>query len=185
MGHGRLDRAGGRGVGGELYRRESRAAILSSCSDGIVSRGSCRDFHGASVSCWLAVPAFQAWLRSGTRRFTGGDFWTFAYLGFLGWWSNQMCFTMGLRYNLRRSCRGDRGHGPIYTLVLAVLFRWKRPPGTKWWAWPSPLRAWRRWPRRTESRRNSPSLLGDAITMTGSLGFATYAVARQARGGEV
>src|ERR1700730_15245271 len=72
------------------------------------------------------LPAFQGALRPGTRRFPGGDIWTFAYLGFFGVVVNQMCFTMGLRYTSVGHAAVILGMGPIYTLVLAVLFRLER-----------------------------------------------------------
>ena len=57
---------------------------------------------------------------------TPRDLGTFSYLGFFGVVVNQMCFTMGLRYTSVSHAAVIVGMGPIYTLMLAVLFRLER-----------------------------------------------------------
>src|SRR5260221_14713570 len=54
---------------------------------------------------------------------TPRDLGTFSYLGFFGVVVNQMCFTMGLRYTSVSHAAVIVGMGPIYTLILAVVFR--------------------------------------------------------------
>jgi drug/metabolite transporter (DMT)-like permease len=122
------------------------------------------------------LPAFQGALRPGTRRFTGGDIWTFAYLGFFGVVVNQMCFTMGLRYTSVGHAAVIVGMGPIYTLVLAVVFRLEKATGHKVVGMAIAFVGVAALASENGISTHSPSLLGDAITMTGSLGFATYAV---------
>ena len=77
------------------------------------------------------LPAFQDALRFRAQGFTGRDIWTFLYLGFFGVVVNQMCFTMGLRYTSVSHAAVIVGMGPIYTLVLAVLFGLEKATGHK------------------------------------------------------
>jgi len=107
-----------------------------------------------------------------TRR----DLWTFAYLGFFGVVVNQMCFTMGLRYTSVSHAAVIVGMGPIYTLVLAVLFGLERATWHKVVGMAIAFLGVAVLASENGISPRSPSLLGDAITMTGSIGFATYAV---------
>jgi drug/metabolite transporter (DMT)-like permease len=122
------------------------------------------------------LPAFAdarlAWLKGYTRR----DLWTFFYLGFFGVVVNQMCFTMGLRYTSVSHAAVIVGMGPIYTLVLAVLFRLERATWHKVVGMAIAFLGVAVLASENGISPRSPSLLGDAITMTGSIGFATYAV---------
>ena len=110
------------------------------------------------------------------RGFTLRDGWTFVYLGFFGVVVNQMCFTMGLRYTSVSHAAVIVGMGPLYTLVLAVLFRLERATSHKIIGMLLALAGVAILASEHGISAHSPSLLGDAITMTGSLGFATYAV---------
>src|SRR5258705_13117805 len=67
-------------------------------------------------------PAFADAQRTRSQGITLRDLWTFSYLGFFGVVVNQMCFTMGLRYTSVSHAAVIVGMGPIYTLILAVLF---------------------------------------------------------------
>ncbi|HYA62574.1 MAG TPA: DMT family transporter [Candidatus Sulfotelmatobacter sp.] len=104
------------------------------------------------------------------------DYWVFAYLGFFGVCINQFCFTLGLRYTSVTHSSIIVGLAPIYTLALAVLFRleqlsWRKASGmTIAFAGVAILAS------GTGMGHHSPTLLGDAITMCGSIGFATYVV---------
>jgi drug/metabolite transporter (DMT)-like permease len=122
------------------------------------------------------LPAFQDALRLRARGFTNGDIWTFLYLGFFGVVVNQMCFTMGLRYTSVSHAAVIVGMGPIYTLVLAVLFGLEKATGHKVVGMAMAFMGVAVLASENGISAHSPSLLGDAITMTGSLGFATYAV---------
>ncbi len=110
------------------------------------------------------------------RGFTLGDIWTFAYLGFFGVVVNQMCFTIGLRYTSVSHAAVIVGLGPIYTLILAIVFRvehatWRKVSGMAIaFAGVAVLAS------ASGISAHSASLAGDLITMTGSLGFATYVV---------
>ncbi len=72
------------------------------------------------------MPAFADARRARLHGPKPRDLWTFSYLGFFGVVVNQMCFTMGLRYTSVSHAAVIVGMGPIYTLVLAVLFRLER-----------------------------------------------------------
>lgn len=114
----------------------------------------------------------------GTRVTNHGprDFWIFAYLGLFGVSINQFCFTLGLRYTNLTHSSIIVGLAPIYTLTLAVLFRiepltWRKASGMAIaFAGVAILAS------SAGMNHHSASLLGDAITMCGSLGFAMYVV---------
>jgi drug/metabolite transporter (DMT)-like permease len=122
------------------------------------------------------LPAFSDARRARLRGFAGRDFWTFFYLGFFGVVVNQMCFTMGLRYTSVSHAAVIVGMGPIYTLVLAVVFRLERATWHKVVGMAIAFAGVAVLASENGVSPRSPSLLGDAITMTGSVGFAPYAV---------
>jgi drug/metabolite transporter (DMT)-like permease len=104
------------------------------------------------------------------------DYFTFAYLGFFGVSLNQFCFTLGLRYTNVTHSSIIVGMAPIYTLTLAVLFRlepltWRKALGMAI-AFSGVVAL----ASAAGIPNHSPTLLGDAITMCGSLGFAMYVV---------
>jgi drug/metabolite transporter (DMT)-like permease len=122
------------------------------------------------------LPAFADARRARLQGFTGRDLWTFFYLGFFGVVVNQMCFTIGLRYTSVGHAAVIVGMGPIYTLALAVVFRLERATWHKVIGMAIAFSGVAVLASENGISPRSPSLLGDAITMTGSLGFATYAV---------
>lgn len=137
-------------------------------------------FAGAiMVPIYLAfrrLPIFAEAARARRVGFTARDLWTFLYLGFFGVAVNQSCFTIGLRYTSISHSAVIVGMGPIYTLVLAVLARvekatWRKATGMAIAFAGIALLA-----SESSMSLHSASLLGDAITMAGSLGFALYAV---------
>src|SRR5215469_9537083 len=110
------------------------------------------------------------------ERFTLHDFWTFAYLGLFGVSVNQFCFTLGLRYTNVTHSSIIVGMAPIYTLTLAVLFRlepltWRKALGMAI-AFSGVVAL----ASAAGIPNLSPTLLGDAVTMCGSVGFAMYVV---------
>jgi len=122
------------------------------------------------------LPAFAETAESRRRRFTGRDLWTFLYMGFFGVVMNQVCFTVGLRYTSVSHAAVIVGMGPIYTLIFAVLFQlenatWRKAIGMAIAFGGVAVLA-----SENGISAHSPSLLGDAITMTGSIGFAMYVV---------
>jgi len=104
------------------------------------------------------------------------DLWTFLYLGFLGVTVNQVCFTIGLRYTSVTHSAIIVGTGPIYALVLAVLFRLESAPFGKVLGMTVSFLGVMLLATSRDSAHHSPTLLGDFITFIGSLGFAFYAI---------
>jgi drug/metabolite transporter (DMT)-like permease len=122
------------------------------------------------------IPAFAEAADARRRGFTIRDLWTFLYLGFFGVTVNQMCFTIGLRYTSVNHASVIVGMGPIYTLVLAVLFRLEAATWRKATGMTMALAGIAVMAAEQGLSAHSPSLQGDAITMTGSIGFAMYVV---------
>src|SRR5258708_32499525 len=122
------------------------------------------------------MPAFGDARLARLQGLTRRGLWTFSCLGFFGVVVNQMCFTMGLRYTSVGHAAVIVGMGPIYTLVLAVVFRLERATWHKVIGMAIAFSGVAVLASENGISPHSPSLLGDAITMTGSIGFATYAV---------
>jgi drug/metabolite transporter (DMT)-like permease len=120
------------------------------------------------------LPMFSSVKRK--ARFTGRDFFTFAYLGLFGVSINQFCFTLGLRYTNVTHSSIIVGLAPIYTLTLAVLLRLERLTWRKAVGMAIAFTGVAILASATGISRRSPTLVGDAITMCGSLGFAMYVV---------
>jgi drug/metabolite transporter (DMT)-like permease len=124
----------------------------------------------------FAVTRVEQAARARQQRHSWRDLWTFLYLGFFGVAVNQVCFTVGLRYTSVSHSAVIVGMGPIYTLVLAVLFRLEKATWRKATGMALALIGIVIMASENGLSTHSPSLLGDAITMTGSIGFAIYAV---------
>jgi drug/metabolite transporter (DMT)-like permease len=122
------------------------------------------------------LPAFAEAAPVHRGRLTIRDIWTFTYLGFLGVCVNQLCFTIGLQFTSVGHAAVIVGLGPFYVFVLAVLFRLETATGRKIAGMLIAMTGVVI--LATEGARNAgaSSLLGDAIVMTGSIGFALYVV---------
>jgi drug/metabolite transporter (DMT)-like permease len=130
------------------------------------------------VPVYLMAPTRLAFAEAVTARrrgFSLRDAWTFFYLGFFGVAVNQICFTVGLRYTSVSHAAVIVGMGPIYTLFLAVLLRLERATRSKVMGIAVAFLGIAVLASDNLKSAHS-SLLGDAITLTGSLGFATYVV---------
>lgn len=132
----------------------------------------------------LRLPAFAGSGGEGRRGFTRRDVWTFFYLGFFGVSVNQFCFTLGLHYTSVSHAAIIVGMGPIYTLILAVLLRLERATWHKAVGMTIAFTGIAVLASEHGISAHSASLLGDAITMTGSIGFAIYAVLGKRVAGE-
>src|SRR5439155_25032986 len=121
--------------------------------------------------------------RARSQGFSRRDLWRFVYLGFFGVVVNQLCFTIGLHYTSVSHAAVIVGMGPIYALILAVLFRLERATGHKVIGMCIALGGVAVLASENGISPHSPSLLGDAITMTGSIGFALYLVLGKRLGG--
>ena len=122
------------------------------------------------------VPAF-AWTAETRRRdFTLRDLWTFLYMGFFGVVTNQVCFTVGLRYTSVSHAAVLVGMGPIYTLILAVVLKLETATWRKATGMVIALAGIAVLASENGISAHSSSVLGDVIMMTGSIGFAMYVV---------
>ncbi len=111
-----------------------------------------------------------------TRHFTARDIWTFMYLGFFGVAINQVCFTAGLRYTSVGHSAILVALGPIFVLVLSALIGLERLTSRKIAGMSIAFAGVVFLAFEHRIGASSSTILGDAITITGSLGFALYAV---------
>jgi drug/metabolite transporter (DMT)-like permease len=124
----------------------------------------------------LRLPAFAEAARARRIGWSRHDLWTFLYLGFFGVTINQFCFTVGMRYTSVIHSAMISAMSPIYTLILAVLFRLENATLRKVFGMFAALAGVALMAAGAGISRHSPSLFGDLITLTGSLGFAVYVV---------
>ena len=124
----------------------------------------------------LRLPAFADAARARRIGWSRHDLWVFLYLGFFGVTVNQFCFTVGMRYTSVIHSAIIGSMSPIYTLILAVLFRLENATLRKVLGMFVALAGVALMAAGAGISRHSPSLLGDIITLTGSLGFAAYVV---------
>jgi len=129
------------------------------------------------------LPAFVEAAETRGRGLTLADLWTFLYMGFFGVAINQVCFTVGLRYTSISHASVIVGMGPIYTLIFAVLLKLEAATWRKAIGMVIALAGIAYMASENGISTHSPSLLGDAITMTGSIGFAMYMVLGKRLGG--
>jgi drug/metabolite transporter (DMT)-like permease len=122
------------------------------------------------------LPVFQDHARATRPPKTWRDYWIFAYLGFFGFVVNQLCFTVGLNYTSVTHSSIIVGLGPIYTLLLAVLFRLEHATWRKATGMAISLAGVAILASSTGMAHRSPTFLGDVITVLGSLGFAMWVV---------
>jgi drug/metabolite transporter (DMT)-like permease len=123
------------------------------------------------------LPAFSADLKAHKQPRTPRDLFTFAYLGFFCIGLNQMCFTVGLRYTSVAHSSLILGMGPIWALILAVLFRLEKLTlGKALGMAVSFIGVAILASGSGGVSRHSPTLTGDLVTLCGSLAFALYVV---------
>ncbi|HYL73762.1 MAG TPA: EamA family transporter, partial [Bryobacteraceae bacterium] len=122
------------------------------------------------------LPSFATRITRTPSEFTRRDLWTFAYLGFFGVCTNQVCFTIGLRYTSVGHSAVIIGMGPIYVLALACIMRLERLTSHKVVGMGVALIGVIVLAAEEGMGAHSPTFRGDAITMAGSVGFAMYAV---------
>ena len=132
----------------------------------------------------LRLPAFARAAADRQQGFSRRDAWRFLYLGFFGVSVNQFCFTLGLHYTSVSHSAVIVGMGPIYTLILAVLLRLESATWHKAVGMAIAFTGIAVLASENGISPRSASLFGDAITMTGSLGFAMYAVLGKRVAGE-
>jgi drug/metabolite transporter (DMT)-like permease len=126
--------------------------------------------------CCSQLPAFAEAAQSRRNQFALRDIWIFLYMGFFGVTINQVCFTVGLRFTSVSHAAVIVGMGPVYTLIFAVLFKLERATWRKAIGMVAAFIGIAVLASENGISAHSPSVLGDAITMTGSIGFAMYVV---------
>lgn len=131
------------------------------------------------LPAFLLCSRFSAFAEAANTRRRGfglRDVWTFFYLGLFGVTVNQVCFTVGLRLTSVSHASVIVGMAPIYTLALAVLLRLERATWRKATGMAISFAGIGVMASEHGLSPHSPSLLGDAITLAGSVGFAVYLV---------
>jgi drug/metabolite transporter (DMT)-like permease len=138
------------------------------------------------LPCYLLcsrLPGFSEAARNSRRGLTLREAWTFLYMGFFGVTVNQICFTVGLHYTSVSHAAVIVGLGPIYTLIFAVLFKLETATWRKATGMAMAFAGIAAMASENGISTHSPSVLGDGITMTGSIGFALYVVLGKRLGG--
>jgi drug/metabolite transporter (DMT)-like permease len=104
------------------------------------------------------------------------DIWPFAYLGFFGVVVNQGLFTVGLNYTTSNHSAVIIAIGPIIVLLLARALKLEALTARKILGMAVAFAGVFVLEAEQGSPRNSPFLLGDLITLGGTIGFSIYAV---------
>jgi drug/metabolite transporter (DMT)-like permease len=120
--------------------------------------------------------SFADALQTRARGFTARDLWTFFYLGFFGVVINQMCFALGLSHTAVSHGAEIVGMAPVYTLALAVNLRDEKATWRKFTGIAMAFAGIAVLAAENGMTTRSPSLEGDAVMMTGAIGFAVYSV---------
>lgn len=195
----RIDASSGRAPGRPVLAASIGLVILIWAINFIAAKIGLRSLPAATLASFRVVlagvamlpfysfcsrlPAFAGAAEVRRRDFTVRDLWTFLYMGFFGVVMNQVCFTVGLRYTSVSHAAVIVGMGPIYTLVLAVLFKLETATWRKATGMAIALAGIAVLASENGISTHSPSVLGDVIMMTGSIGFAMYVVLGKRLGG--
>lgn len=115
---------------------------------------------------------------AGARRshLTARDLWTFTYLGFFGVAINQVCFTAGLRYTSVGHSAILVAMGPIFVLVFSTVIGLEHLSIRKIAGMSIAFCGVVFLATENRGDAGSSTWWGDAITLSGSIGFALYAV---------
>jgi drug/metabolite transporter (DMT)-like permease len=111
--------------------------------------------------------------RAPVRR---SDLWTFVYLGFFGYVVNQGCFVIGLSRTTSEHSVVIVAMGPIVILLLASALKLEKLTVAKSLGMAISFFGVLLLETEHGSPMRSPLLLGDLITLTGTMGFAMYTV---------
>jgi drug/metabolite transporter (DMT)-like permease len=104
------------------------------------------------------------------------DIWTFAYLGFFGFAVNQGCFVVGLSLTTSEHSVLIIALGPILILLLASAMKLEKLTIGKYLGMAISFCGVLLLETDQGSPLHSPLLLGDLITLCGTLGFSIYTV---------
>lgn len=105
-----------------------------------------------------------------------GDLWTFVYVGFFGYAVNQGCFVLGLAHTTSEHSVVIIAMGPIVILLLASVLELEKLTAAKSLGMAISFFGVLLLETEQGSPMRSPLLLGDLITLGGTLGFAMYTV---------
>jgi drug/metabolite transporter (DMT)-like permease len=104
------------------------------------------------------------------------ELWPFAYLGFFGVVVNQGLFTVGLNYTTSNHSAVIIAIGPIIILLLARAMKLEALTAAKMAGMAVAFAGVFLLEAENGSPARSPFLLGDLITLGGTIGFSIYAV---------
>jgi drug/metabolite transporter (DMT)-like permease len=104
------------------------------------------------------------------------DLWPFAYLGFVGVVVNQGLFTVGLNYTTSSHSAVIIAVGPIIILLLARAMKLEAVTPAKIVGMAVAFAGVFLLEAENGSPAHSPFLVGDLITLCGTIGFSLYAV---------
>jgi O-acetylserine/cysteine efflux transporter len=114
--------------------------------------------------------------RRGRARFQPRDFWTFAYLGFLGVVLNQGCFMLGLNYTTSERSVLVKAVGPILILLFARAMKLEAFTTAKIAGMALAFFGVLLLETEGGQMGHTSPVIGDAITLVSTLGFAIYSV---------
>jgi drug/metabolite transporter (DMT)-like permease len=124
-----------------------------------------------------AVVALALYFSRGNRaRLRMRDLWTFVYLGFFGILINQGCFTVGLNFTTSQHSAIIVSLAPLVVLLWAWLMKLENLTAGKAFGMLISIGGALLLETGHGASGHSPTLLGDAITLCGVMGFATYTV---------
>jgi drug/metabolite transporter (DMT)-like permease len=114
--------------------------------------------------------------RRGRTSLRASDVWTFVYLGFFGFAINQGCFVLGLSLTTSQHSVVIIAMGPILILLLASALKLEKLTMGKSLGMVISFCGVLLLETDQGSPLHSPLLLGDLITLAGTLGFSIYTV---------
>ncbi len=123
----------------------------------------------------IMLPVYLA-LRPAEHASSRPEFWTFVQLGFLGVVVNQVCFTVGLNYTTVGHSAVIMGTGPITIMLLAWLQGQESLTRKKVLGMALSFSGVTVLAAEHGLNIHSGTLVGDLITLTGSLAFSLYTV---------
>ena len=130
----------------------------------------------------IMVPIYRARRKAAgapsgkSARLGSRDLWTFAYLGFFGVVTNQVCFTVGLAFTSVGHSSLIIAMGPIFILLFARLGGMETLTSKKVLGMAVSFTGVALLAAEHGLSLRSGTFLGDVITLCGSLGFSLYAV---------
>jgi drug/metabolite transporter (DMT)-like permease len=126
------------------------------------------------VAALIMIPVYFAQKNRSALR--ARDLWPFAYLGFFGVVINQGLFTVGLNYTTSDHSAVIIAVGPLIILLLARAMRLEELTAAKIVGMAISFFGVLLLETEQGSPQHSPLLLGDLITLGGTIGFSVYAV---------